>query len=246
MIRETAEFIRARAAGGAAVRVRETPYLFLDVGVLVPALNVNSADVVDDLRGLATAGGVARADVGTIRAVEPVSGGHRVVGDHGSVDAQVVVLALGTANLALVPELPSRLEKRQLFVLDLPVDEDRARLPHIVLPVGAGHAYVFVKDFDGDFRLVVGQENLVEDDDHAPVDHLDAVLGAGVADRLPFLRGARTSRILWGMDWTDKHPHIAEHRPGLLTVNLGSAVRACVPAGRAVAAAATTALAAAA
>ena len=43
-------------------------------------------------------------------------------------------------------------------------------------------------------------------------------------------------RILWGVDWTDKLPQLVEHRPGLLTVNCGSAVRACVAIGEQVAA----------
>lgn len=237
MIQRTAEFVRARAAAAAPVRVRETPYLFLDSGVLVPALNVAAADVVADLVGLATGAGVAAADVGPVGAVEPVAGGHRVVGATGAVEARVVVLALGAGNPALVPQLPARLEKRQLFVLDLPVDELRAALPHVVAPVGPGYAYVFVKDTPAGLRVVVGQEDLVADEDlTGPVDSYGELLAAGVGDRFPFLRPAGVERILWGVDWAGKLPEVVEHRPGLLTVNCGSAVRACVAIGEQVAA----------
>lgn len=242
-IRRTAEFVTERVAAGAPIRVRETPYLFLDLGVTAPALNVNAGDLVADLLRLGAAAGVRRGDAGRVTAVRPVDGGHAVVGTGGTVTARVVVLALGAANPALVPWLPARLEKRQLFVLDLPVTPERAALPHLVLPVGGGYAYAFVKQFDDGLRLVVGQEELVEDDDlSGPVDHFAAVLAAGLADRLPFLRDAAVERILWGVDWTDKAPFIAGHEPGLYTVNCGSAVRSCVAIGQEAAAAITPAL----
>lgn len=237
MIQRTAEFVQARAAAGAPVRVRDTPYLFLDSGVLAPALNVAAADVVDDLVGLATGVGVTEVDVGPVGAVEPVPGGHRVVGAGGTVNARVVVLALGAGNLRLVPSLAPRLEKRQLYVLDLPVDPLRAAMPHVVAPVGPGYAYVFVKDTGDGLRVVVGQEDLVEDEDlTGPVDAYGELLAAGVGDLFPFLRPAGVERVLWGVDWADKLPRIVEHRPGLLTANCGSAVRACVAIGEQVAA----------
>jgi glycine/D-amino acid oxidase-like deaminating enzyme len=238
MIRRTADFVRNRVADGARIRVRETPYLFLDAGILAPALNVSAVDLVADLLGLATAAGVEQLDVGAVQAVEPVPGGHRVVGEHGSVEARVVVLALGAANPALVPELAPKLEKRQLFVLDLPVNPHRAGIPHVVAPIGAGYAYVFVKETLDGLRVILGQEDLVADDDlTGPVDSYAELLAAGVADRFPFLRPAGVQRILWGVDWVDKVPEIVEHRPGLVTVNCGSAVRACVAIGEYAAAA---------
>jgi glycine/D-amino acid oxidase-like deaminating enzyme len=193
--------------------------------------------VVADLVGLAAGAGVSTVDVGPVGAVEPVAGGHRVVGATGTVDARVVVLALGAGNPALAPQLSARLEKRQLYVLDLPVDQLRAALPHVVAPLGGGYAYVFVKDTADGLRVVVGQEDLVPDEDLAgPVDGWGELLATGVGDRFPFLRPAGVERILWGVDWVDKLPRVVEHRPGLLTVNCGSAVRACVAIGEQVAA----------
>ena len=98
--------------------------------------------------------------------------------------------------------------------------------------VDCGYAYVFLKHVDGELRLLLGQEDLVEDRDlSGPVDHLAELLAAGVAERFPFLRGAAATEILWGVDHAAKLPVVAEPRAGLLTVNCGSAVRACVPIG---------------
>jgi glycine/D-amino acid oxidase-like deaminating enzyme len=234
LIRRTADAITARVEAGAPIRVRSTPYLILKQGVLVPALNVASGDVVADLTEQAEVGGAVRVDIGRVHALTRHRAGWTVVGEQGAIDAGVVLLATGTGNLDLMPGLPRRLEKRQLFVLDLPVDDGRARLPHIVARIGSGSAYAFVKEFDDGLRVVVGQEGLLADDDESgPTDHWAELLAAGVADAFPFVAPARPERILWGLDWADKLPHIAAapELPTLLSVNCGSAVRVCVAAG---------------
>lgn len=246
LIRETADFIRHAIADGAAIRCRDVPYLFLTDGVQVPALNIDSADLVDHLLAQACHAGAATIDIGRIDRVEPGDRGHLVRGEHGSVTARVVVLALGATNADLAPTLDGTWEKRQLFVLDLPVDAARASLPHTIAAVGEGFAYVFVKELTEDLRVVVGQEDLIVDEDlSGPVDHFDALLDTGVARHFPFLRGATVEQVLWGIDWEGKLPHVQEHAPGLLTINCGSAVRACIGAGRAAAEAARLALSAA-
>jgi glycine/D-amino acid oxidase-like deaminating enzyme len=234
LIRRTAEAITARVEAGASIRVRPTPYLILRRGVLVPALNVSSRDVVADLVAQAEAGGAVRVDVGRVHAVVRRGEGWTLVGERGTVDASVVLLALGAGNADLMPGLPRRVEKRQLFVLDLPVDDARARLPHIVTHIGRGSAYAFVKEFPDGLRVVVGQEDLVADgDETGPTDNWAQLLAAGVGDALPFVADARPETILWGLDWTDKLPHVAvaPGQPTLLSVNCGSAVRVCVAAG---------------
>lgn len=243
LIRQTAEFVRAAVAAGAPIRCRDTPYLFLTEGVLVPALNIGSADLVSYLLAEAERSGAERADVGRVVAVER-SGDHHVVrGDRGTLAAGVVVLAMGTGNREVLPGLDGTWEKRQLFVLDLAVDDHRAALPHTVAAVDDGYAYVFVKEFDEGLRVVVGQEDVVEDHDHSgPVDHLAALLDRGVGALFPFLRDAAVERVLWGLDWADKLPHLSSHGAGILSINCGSAVRACVPAGQATAEAAMRAL----
>ena len=243
VIRETAEFVRDAIANGARIRCRDVPYLFLTEGVQVPALNIDSADLVSHLLTEAEEAGAQRLDVGDVQGVDASGGRTTLRCDGGDVSGSVVMLALGTANAGLVPGLDLLWEKRQLFVLDLPVDTDRARMPHTITAVGDGCAYVFVKEFDDGLRVVVGQEDIVDDDDPAgPVDHFEVLLDGGVADRFPFLRDAGVERILWGLDWSGKLPDVQEHQRGVLTVNCGSAVRACIAAGRAAADAAMAAM----
>lgn len=239
-IEETARFIRAEVASGAPIRIRDEPYLYLDSGELVDGINIEADDLVAHLRR--SADGVADLDVGEVRAVEPGDGSHRVVGTAGEVEATVVLLALGAANVGLSPGLTGELEKRQLLVLDLPVEPSQERLPHVIARLGPGFVYVFVKEIDGRLRLVVGQEDIVADDDHnGPVDYLPELFDAGLAERFPFLAEASTAQVRWGTDWAGKDPHVHEPAPGLISVNCGSAVRSCIAVGRAAADAVVTA-----
>lgn len=233
-IEETARFIRSEVAAGAPIRMRDEPYFYLDTGEVVDGVNIEADDLVTHLRR--SADGVAAVDVGEIRAVEPGDGRHRVVGTTGEVEAAVVLLALGAANLGLSPGLTGAVEKRQLLVLDLPVGRNQERLPHVIASLGDGFVYVFVKEIDGELRFVVGQEDIIEDDDHTgPIDYLPELFDAGLTERFPFLAEATTDEVRWGTDWASKDPHIHESVPGLISVNCGSAVRSCIEVGRAAA-----------
>lgn len=232
-IEETAMFVGDAVAQGAAIDCREVPYLFTHLGVQAPALNIASADLVAHLLAGAHAAGGSQRDIGRIDRVDRHDDGYVVRGADGSVSARAVVLALGVGNLAVMPGLESPLEKRQLFVLDLPVDDDRARWPHTIVGVGDGFAYVFVKRFPDGLKVVVGQEDLIDDDVTGPVDHVTELLDAGVGDRFPWLRGAGVERVLWGVDWAGgKLPDIRDDGRALFSVNAGSGVRVCIPAGR--------------
>lgn len=242
-IRETADFVRAAVADGAGISCREVPYLFLHDGVLVPALNVDSGGLVDHLLAEAERAGAVRVDLGAVTGIEDADDGPIVVCDQDTVHARAVVVALGAGNPGVVHGHPVAWEKRQLFVLDLPVGDDRAGLPHTIAAVGEGYAYVFVKRFGDGLRVVVGQEDLVEDDDTTgPVDHFAELLDTGVAEHFPFLRGATVEHILWGLDWPGKLPRVQQHGSRVVSVNCGSAVRACIAGGRAAADAIMTAL----
>lgn len=231
-IEETARFIRTEVAAGAPIRMRDEPYFYVDTGELVDGINIEAGDLVSHLQR--SAEDVAGVDVGEIRAIESGDGRHRVVGSSGEVEAEVVLLALGAANIGLAPGLAGQVEKRQLLVLDLEVSPTQERLPHLISRLGPGFVYVFVKEIDGRLRFVVGQEDIVADDDHTgPVDYLPQLFDVGLAGCFPFLAGARTVQVRWGTDWAGKDPHVHESAPGLLSVNCGSAVRSCIAVGRA-------------
>lgn len=232
-IERTAAFVRDAVAAGAPIDCRDVPYLFTHEGVLAPALNIASGDLVAHLLDGARRAGAATADIGRISGVDRDGTGYAVRGATGSLSAPAVVLALGTGNLGVMPGLEGALEKRQLFVLDLPVDDGRARWPHTIVQIGDGYAYAFVKRLGEDLKVVVGQEDLVADDDlTGPVDHFAELLDAGVGDRFAWLRGAGVERVLWGLDWADsKLPDVRDDGRALFSINAGSAVRVCVPAG---------------
>jgi hypothetical protein len=232
IIRETADFIRDAVAAGAPIRCREVPYVLLAAGVQAPALNVDSADLVGYLLAEAKRAGAEVRDIGRIVTVERRNAGYRVRGQLGSSEAPVVVLALGQHNRSFMPGLAGAWEKRQLFVTDLAVDEHRARWPHTIARIGHGASYVFIKEVDDRLRVLVGQEGLVVDGDlGGPSDHFAELLSTGVADHFPFLRDAGVDEILWGVDWAGKLPHVSS-ADGLVSVNCGSGVRACIAAGR--------------
>ncbi|MBW3603994.1 MAG: FAD-binding oxidoreductase [Actinobacteria bacterium] len=233
-IEETATFVRDAVAAGAAIDCRAVPYLFVHKGVMAPALNISSPDLVAHLLHEARTSGTSMVDIGHIAAVEQDDDGYTVLGGSAAVSGRAVVLALGVGNIGVMPGLHGAVEKRQLFVLDLPVDDDRARWPHTIVRIADGYAYVFVKRFSRGLRVVVGHEDLVEDDDKTgAVDYFADLLNAGVGERFPWLRGAQVEQVLWGLDWAaTKRPHIATDDAGLFSVNAGSAVRVCIPAGR--------------
>ena len=228
-IAETAQFVSDSVRDGASIRVRDAPYLFLDTGAFVPGLNVFAPDLVEHLLARAAP---PRLDLGAVTAVEAGRGRYRIIGTGGEVTARVVVLACGTGNLALMPVLRAPVEKRSLMVVDVPVDEPRRNMPHIVSRLGAGYVYSFVKEHDGQLRIHVGQEDLVHDEAAGPVDHLPALTRAGLAERLPFLDGARTLDVLWGTDFVHKDPLVVREGSGLISVTCGSAVRSCLHLGR--------------
>ncbi|MBE1875840.1 NAD(P)/FAD-dependent oxidoreductase [Myceligenerans pegani] len=238
MTNETAGFVRALLSDGVELDALENTYHLLHTGELIPALNLSAARLVDHLVDTARADGVAWHPGTTVTGVRPGDdGGHVVETSRGDVRARQVLVALGARTPQLVPAHDTEAEKRQLFVLDLPVTDARERLPHTIVPVGKGFAYVLVKRTDGGVRVVVGQEDIVEDDDTGgPVDYWEELLDSGVGDVLPWLRDAGVERILWGVDSAHKKLAVTEPTPGLLAANCGSAVRSSAWIGRTLAA----------
>lgn len=233
MTGETARFVRELLADGVDLDALENTYHLLHTGELIPALNVSATRLVDHLVQTARADGVSWHPGTTVTAVRPEDDGHVVETSRGDVRALRVLVALGARTPQVLPAHDTEAEKRQLFVLDLPVEESRERLPHTIAPVGKGFAYVFVKRTDDGVRVVVGQEDIVEDDDtSAPVDYWGELLESGVGDVLPWLRDARVERILWGVDSAHKKLAVTEPAPGLLAANCGSAVRSSAWIGR--------------
>jgi glycine/D-amino acid oxidase-like deaminating enzyme len=233
---ETTAFIRDAIAAGADLDIVDNGYLFLNRGVKVPAINISGAKLLRHVLSLATDAGLERIHGVAIESVEPDGDTIRIVASGETIRAKKAVLCLGVANERFALDLDIDVEKRQLYVLDVPVDDDRAGFPHTIFPLGHGLALLFVKKVAGKLRLVLGEEGLVEHE-HSPVpeDHFRELVALGLADRMPFLRGAGVERILWGFDATNKLPRIESDDGRVFTANCGSAVRASAYIGRRVA-----------
>ncbi len=233
MTRETMDFISALDARGIDLSLVKDNYLFLNRGAYVPSLNISSAKLVAWFLGQAQAKGLVVHQKEVVCGIEKIAEGYAVKTDKNDYAAKKILLALGVANAAFMPGVAIWKEKRQLFVLDLPVGPDEAGFPHMIIPVNKGVAYVFIKKMPGGLRFVVGQEDAVAAHDRPePEDYFSALLDAGLGDRVPFLRKANVQEILWGFDVANKTLCIEERGAALFAANCGSAVRSCVWIGR--------------
>lgn len=228
----TAALARQFIADGVALDVVENGYLFLNRGEAVPGLNLAGAKLVREMLRRAVAAGIHLHGERDITAVVPDGTRYRVVTAAGDILARRVLVALGASNPRFLPDYPVTFEKRQVFILDVPVDDRRAKLPHLVLPLAGGVLYCFVKNVAGVLRLVVGHENIIEPSETPGPDNVfPALLDLGLAERLPFLASAGVLDILWGFDATAKALTIVSPDHRLFAANCGSAVRAAARIG---------------
>lgn len=231
--KETADFIKDLVRKGADFSLLEDNYLFLNRGAFVPAINVASTKLIDYLLEGSRARGLEITDGIEIENVEKSVGGYVVTGGGKQWIAKKVLLALGVNNNNFIEDLGIEEEKRELFVLDTPVDDARKDFPHTIFPIGEGVAYVFIKKFPEGLRFVVGQEDVVEaGEERGENNYFQELLDAGLAERLPFIKDAKVEKVLWGIDSGNKTLNIHTTDNALYAVNAGSAVRSCVYIGR--------------
>ncbi|MFN8533280.1 MAG: FAD-dependent oxidoreductase [Dehalococcoidia bacterium] len=222
---QTLALVQQFVAEGSDFDLVQNGYLFLNRGQVVPGVNLAGAKFVREVLRRAVACGVSLLDNQPIEAVEPIEDGYRVVTSAGEIAARRVLLALGAQNPRFFSD-DLAFEKRQVFVLDTPVEESRAAMPHLVVPMPGGVVYCFVKNVAGTLRLVVGQEDLAtHSDERAPENYFPELLERGLADRLPFLADAGVHDILWGFDATAKSLALRSRDERLFAANCGSAVR---------------------
>ncbi len=235
-VQATAGLARQLIAEGVGLDIIENSYLFLNRGQIIPGMNLAGAKLVRELYRRAVEQGITPHEGAHIDAVAD-SGDHYVLHTStGDVNARRVLLALGAENAKLLPEYPVEFERRQVFVLDVPMEGGREKLPHLVLPFEDGVVFCFPKYVGGMPRLVVGQEDVIEhSDERAPEDYFAELLARGLNKALPFLKDATVLDILWGFDAKAKSPvlHTVDNR--LFAANCGSAVRSSVLLGQEIA-----------
>lgn len=233
MTSETAEFVRGLLADGVDLAALENTYHLVHTGEHIPALNISAARLVSHLLEQASDAGAQIVPDTVVEDVRSDGSGHLIETSRGTIRAGRVLVALGAANTRLFPSTGAELEKRQLFVLDLPVPPERERMPHTIVPVGDGFGYVFVKSVEGRLRVLAGQEDIVEDEDTSgAADYWTTLLDRGLATALPWLGDAKVEQILWGVDITQKKLVLDEPADGLLVAGCGSAVRSAAWLGR--------------
>jgi glycine/D-amino acid oxidase-like deaminating enzyme len=235
MTKRTADFLQERIDEGVDLMANNDHYLFMHRGKYVPSLNFSGAKAVNWFLDEAEKKNVTIERQQKLKSVTKDGEGYKVVTDKGEFKAKKVLLALGTANQDFMPNYELEVEKRELFVLDLPVNDDERDFPHVVLPVEDGVAYVFIKETAKGWRFIVGQEDVVETSDEAEAeDYYEALLKAGLGKIMPFLSKAKVEQILWGFDVGNKELKL-EEVDGLFAANCGSAARACVYLGQTIA-----------
>src|SRR4051812_31510203 len=124
MTSETAKFIKSLSAGGADFSLHEDHYLYLYTGAYHPALNFSGKKLVDLLLGVAGTQGLSIIRQAKLSSLQVSQNNVTLETNAGKISGRKVLLALGVANAEFMPGYDLDREKRQLFVLDLPVTDN--------------------------------------------------------------------------------------------------------------------------
>ena len=232
MTRETADFIKQLNSDGVDVSLIEDSYAYLYTGQYHPSINFSGKQVVHHLLREAMRGGLTFIRDAKVTAIKSTEDGVTVKAGDQTLTAAKALLALGVANPKFMPDYELEREKRQLFVLDLKVEDSEQVFPHTIARLGDdGYAYVFVKQTPNGLRFVVGQEDIIKDDEDGANDYFAALLEAGVGDIFPFLRDAKVETLWHGWDSGNKDLKF-EQSGSIWAANCGSAARGCAWIGR--------------
>lgn len=235
MTTETGQFILDLDAQGVDLSLLKDNYLFLGRGKFVPSLNISGKKLVQWFLGQASQKGLQVHNNERIVSVTKNADIWNVKTETSEYFAHKVLLALGVNNGTFMPGFHVDVEKRELFVLDLPVTKEEEQFPHTIIPLKEGVVYVFIKKFGDTMKFVVGQEDAVEPSENSEDGStFAALIEAGLGEFMPFLKKAKIEMTLWGFDAGNKTLTI-EEREGLFAVNCGSAIRGCVWIGKEIA-----------
>lgn len=233
MTKITADFIKEKASQGVDLSLIEDMYVFIPEGIATPSLNINGKKLVEYFINEAQKKGVHVVFNSEVNSLAKSRDGYVFSAGGKNIEAKKVLVATGAKIPELVPDAPFAFEKRQLYVLDVPVDENRARMPHVIFPVKGGEVYFFVKKFGDAYKIVVGEEDLiVYGKTKEPEDKFNIILEAGAGDIAKFFKDAKVERILCGFDAKNKIPEFYTEDNKLYAVACGSAVRSCVYIGK--------------
>lgn len=225
--KETAEFI-LKIKDKVDLNLLEDNYFFVHKGIFVPSLNIAGAKLVNFFKKEAENNGVEIFSSVAFEKLEKENGVYKLITNKEEFFADRVIFALGYKNKEYF-DIPIEIEKRQLFVLNLEIKEEQLKIPHTIIRFKGGIIFYFLKKFDYGYRLVLGQEEIIEHSlEPRPENYFNELISMGLVDILPFLKNAEPEKILWGYDATNKKPLIYEYDRNVFIVNCGSAVRSLV------------------
>lgn len=207
-------------------------YFFTHKGIFVPSLNISGVKLVNYLKEEAKKHGIDIFSATKYQSFKRNQNLYIVKTNKYNFLAKKLIFALGAKNKDFF-KLPIEIEKRQLFVLDLILNEDQKIIPHTIFKIGQGIIFLFVKKIDDKNRLVLGQEDIYHHSLKAKPENYfkNLIYQKGVGEILPFLKKTRVDKILWGFDVKNKKPLIFQIEENVWTINCGSAIRSLMHIG---------------
>lgn len=231
----TADFIKRLVKKGVDLSFIDDNYLLLHLGVFTPAINVSGQKLVSYLMSEAQNNGVEYKKNTVLESFKTYADYVELQTSSGIIKAKKVLLALGAANKKFMPQAKIGVEKRVLLVLDIKIDEFNLHFPHLILPYKKGFVYVFIKKMGDQYKMVLGQEDIIKhSDEYKEEDYLEELKQKGITKMMPFLKNAKTEKVLWGFDATNKLPELYTEDNKVFSVHCGSAVRSAIYIGETV------------
>jgi hypothetical protein len=228
--KKTADFIQ-NIKDKVDLNLVEDNYFFVHKGIFVKSYNIAGSKLVNYLKNTAKENGIDIISDTEFIKINSQENGYILKTNKGDFQTKKVIFCLGYKNKEIF-NLPLEIEKRQLFVLDININQENINLPHTIIKFKEGIVYFFIKKFDYGYRLLLGQEEIFEHSlEPKEENYFQDLLKLGLVDYLPFLKNANVEKILWGFDVKNKKPIINEIYPNVYTVNCGSAVRSIVHIG---------------
>ncbi len=228
--KKTADFIQS-IKDKVDINLIEDNYFFVHKGIFVKSYNISGTKLVNYFKNIAQENGVDIFSDTEFLKIERQNNNYILKTNKGDFETKGVIFALGYKNKEFF-YLPLEIEKRQLFVLDININEKNINLPHTIIKFNGGVVYFFIKKFDYGYRLLLGQEDIFEHSlEPKEENYFPDLLKLGLTEVLPFLKNANVEKILWGFDIKNKKPIINEIYPNVYTVNCGSAVRSIIHIG---------------
>jgi len=229
---KTINFIKKLKEENIDLSLIEDYYCFLNRGVMVYSLNISTVKLINYFLDKAKKNGVEIFDQTYLE--EIIENKEKVLlkTNKGEFETKKILLALGYSVSKFLPETNFQFKKRQLFVLDIKLKEEQKTFPHLIVPFKEGVVYIFVKNINNELKFVLGQEDVIEENDEFKEDnYFDKLLEMGLAEILPFLKEVKVEKILWGFDAENKILKIFNKDNKIIAACCGSAARSCVYIG---------------